>query len=125
MDGDGFVYFRQRLKRVIMSSGYSIYPSQLEEAICRHASVKACCVIGVPDDYRIQRPKAFIVLHGGSEPTDGLKAGIAEHCRQNIAKYALPCEIEYRAELPTTDLGKIAYAQVEREELARRGERND
>jgi long-chain acyl-CoA synthetase len=126
MDGDSFVYFRQRLKRVIMSSGYSIYPSQLEDAINRHPDVEACCVVGVPDDYRIQRPKAFIVLRGGAAPTDRQKDGIMEHCRKSIAKYAMPCEIEYRAELPKTGLGKIAYAQVEREELARRrGERND
>jgi long-chain acyl-CoA synthetase len=122
MDGDSFVYFRQRLKRVIMSSGYSIYPSQLEDAICRHGSVRACCVIGVPDDYKIRRPKAFIVLRDGVEPTDELRESIMEHCRRNIALYAMPGEIEYRAQLPTTSIGKIAYAQVEREELERRKE---
>jgi long-chain acyl-CoA synthetase len=119
MDSDGFVYFRQRLKRVIMSSGYSIYPSQLEDAIRAHGSVAACCVIGAPDDYRMQRPKAFIALRDGAELTDALRADILEHCKKNIARYALPCAIEYVPSLPMTTVGKVDYARLEREEAER------
>ena len=116
MDEDGFVYFRQRIKRMIISSGYSVYPSQLENIIEAHESVLISCVIGVPDDYKIQRIKAFIVLRDGKEPTDEIKASILEHCHRNIAKYAMPRDIEYRSDLPRTMIGKVAYLELEKEE---------
>ena len=116
MDEDGFVYFRQRIKRMIISSGYSVYPSQLENIIESHKDVHISCVIGIPDDYRMQRIKAFIVLRGGLEPTEEVKASILEHCRRNIAKYAMPREFEYRDDLPRTLVGKVAYIELEKEE---------
>jgi long-chain acyl-CoA synthetase len=116
MDEDGFVYFRQRLKRMIISSGYSIYPSQIENVIDAHEKVLTSCVIGVPDPYKIQKVKAFIVLREGTEATDELKASILEHCRKNIAKYAMPYEFEYRDALPKTLVGKVAYTVLEQEE---------
>ena len=119
MDEDGFVYFRQRIKRMIISSGYSVYPSQLENIIEAHESVLISCVIGVHDDYRIQRIKAFIVLRDGKEPTEEIKASILEHCRKNIAKYAMPREFEYRDDLPRTLVGKVAYIELEKEEAAK------
>jgi len=120
MDEDGFVYFRQRLKRMIISSGYSVYPSQLENAIESHENVLISCVIGVPDDYKVQRIKAFIVLRDEREPTDEIKTSILEHCRRNIAKYAMPREFEYRKELPRTLVGKVAYIELEKEEQEKR-----
>ena len=116
MDEDGFIYFRQRIKRMIISSGYSVYPSQLENIIESHENVLISCVIGVPDDYRMQRIKAFIVLRGGLEPTEEIKASVLEHCRRNIARYAMPREFEYRADLPRTLVGKVAYIELEKEE---------
>ena len=117
MDEEGFVYFRQRIKRMIVSSGYSIYPTQLENAIESHEKVLISCVIGVPDDYKMQRVKAFITLRGDEEATDEIKASISEHCKKNIAKYAMPSEIEYRKDLPRTLVGKVAYKELEEEEL--------
>nr|AGS53227.1 long-chain-fatty-acid--CoA ligase [uncultured bacterium contig00102] len=119
MDEDGFVYFRQRIKRMIISSGYSIYPSQIENVLESHENVLISCVIGVPDEYKVQRLKAFVVLRGGAEPTDEIKASIKEHCKRNIAKYAMPSEFEYRADLPRTLVGKVAYIELEKEELLR------
>jgi len=118
MDEDGFVYFRQRVKRMIISSGYSIYPSQLENIIESHEKVLISCVIGVPDDYKMKRIKAFICLRDGQTPTEEIKASILEHCQRNIAKYAMPREFEYRKELPRTLVGKVAYIELEREEVA-------
>ena len=118
MDEDGFVYFRQRIKRMIISSGYSVYPSQLENIIEAHENVLISCVIGVPDDYRMQRIKAFIVLRDGKEPTKEITASILDHCRRNIAAYAMPREFEYRADLPRTLVGKVAYIELEKEEAA-------
>jgi long-chain acyl-CoA synthetase len=123
MDGDGFIYFRQRIKRMIISSGYGVYPSQLENVIEAHESVLISCVIGVPDDYKIQRIKAFIVLRDGKEPTEEIKVAILEHCRKNIAQYAMPREFEYRKELPRTLIGKVAYIELEKEEMEKHGQK--
>jgi len=116
MDKDGFVYFRQRMKRMIISSGYSIYPTQLENVIEAHKNVLISCVIGVPDDYKMQRIKAFVILRDEKEATDEIKTSIIEHCKKNIAKYAMPSEFEYRKELPRTLVGKVAYLELEKEE---------
>jgi long-chain acyl-CoA synthetase len=105
---------------MIISSGYSIYPSHIEDVLNSFPAVRACCVIGVPDDYKMEKPKAFIVLNDGFEPSDPLKADILEHCKKNIAKYAIPREFEFRGSLPLTLLGKIDYAALEREEREER-----
>ena len=115
MDADGFVYFRQRLKRMIISSGYNIYPSQLENILDGHEKVLLSCVIGVKDAYRGQKIRAYIVPAPGVEPDEALKQELLAHCARHIAKYAMPREIEFRAELPKTLVGKVAYRILEEE----------
>ena len=119
MDQDGFVYFRGRSKRMIISSGYNVYPAQLENVIDAHELVQMSCVIGVPDTYRMQRVKAFVMLRPGVPANEETKESILAYCRKNIAKYAMPREIEFRDELPKTLVGKVAYRQLEEEELAK------
>ena len=116
MDQDGYVYFRQRLKRLIITNGYNIYPGQLENIIDSCPEVSYSCVIGVKDPRRMQRVKAFIVPREGETPCDELKERIMEQLQLHIAKYALPREIEFRAELPKTLVGKVAYRLLEEEE---------
>ena len=116
MDEDGFVYFVQRLKRMIVTSGYNVYPSQIENVIDSHQAVLFSTVIGVKDDYRMQKVKAFIVLKPGFTPTDEIKESIKAHCEKSIARYALPREYEYRDSLPKTLVGKVAYRELEKEE---------
>ncbi len=115
MDQDGFVYFRQRMKRMIITSGYNVYPSQLENIIDGHEKVLLSCVIGVKDPYRVQRVKAYVVPMPGVEPTEELKAELMEYCSKHIAKYAMPREMEFRKELPKTLVGKVAYRVLEEE----------
>ena len=115
MDQDGFVYFRQRLKRMIITSGYNVYPSQLENIIDGHEKVLLSCVIGVKDPYRVQRVKAYVVPMPGVEPTEELKEELLTYCSARIAKYAMPREIEFRKELPKTLVGKVAYRVLEEE----------
>lgn len=112
MDEDGYVYFKSRLKRVIVTSGYNVYPSDLEEKINMHPDVLTSIVIGVDDKYRGQKVKAFIVLKQGIKLTDDVKKSIEEHCARYISKYALPREIEYKKELPKTLVGKVAYTKL-------------
>ncbi len=119
MDTDGFVYFRQRIKRMIITSGYNVYPSQLENIIDGHEKVLISCVIGVKDPYKMQRVKAFVVLRPGYEPSEAIRQELFAYCRERIAKYAMPYEIEFRDELPKTLVGKVAYRVLEEEEEAK------
>ena len=115
MDEDGFVYFRQRIKRMLITNGYNVYPSQLENIIDGHEKVLLSCVIGIKDAQRGQRIKAYIVPMPGIEPNDALKTEILDYCKEHIAKYALPREVEFRTELPKTLVGKVAYRVLEEE----------
>ena len=116
MDEDGYVYFRQRLKRLIITNGYNIYPGQLENIIDSCPEVAYSCVIGVKDPRRMQKVKAFIVPREGETPGEALQERIMAQLRLHIAKYALPREIEFRQELPKTLVGKVAYRLLEEEE---------
>ena len=116
MDSDGFIYFKGRAKRMIVSSGYNSYPGQIENILDAHEKVHMSCVIGVPDPYKMQAVKVFLMLKPGVEANDATKEEIMAYCRKNIAKYALPREIEFRDELPKTLVGKVAYRQLEEEE---------
>lgn len=116
MDEDGFIYFKQRLKRMIVTSGYNVYPSQVENVIDSVDEVLISTVIGVKDDYRMQRVKAFIVLKPGIEESEELVQKIKEHCAERLPKYAIPREMEFRPELPKTLVGKVAFTVLEKEE---------
>ena len=120
MDDEGFIYFRGRAKRMIITSGYNVYPGQLENIIDAHEFVHMSCVIGVPDPYKMQKVKAFVMLKPGIPANDDTKEAILAYCRKNIAKYAMPYDIEFRAELPKTLVGKVAYRKLEEEEAAKR-----
>ena len=115
MDEDGFVFFKGRAKRMIITSGYNVYPNQIENILDACPLVHMSCVIGVKDDIRVQKVKAFIMLKPDVPATDDTKRQILDYCSKHIAKYAMPREIEFRAELPKTLVGKVAYRQLEEE----------
>ena len=119
MDEDGFVYFKQRIKRMIITSGYNVYPSQLENIIDGHEKVLISCVIGVRDLYKMQRIKAFVVLRPEYTPSEEIKQELLDYCRERIAKYAMPSQIEFRDDLPKTLVGKVAYRVLEEEEASK------
>ena len=121
MDEDGYIYFRGRIKRMIITSGYNVYPAQLENIFDAHEKVHMSCVIGVPDELKMQKVKAFIMLKEGVPQNDDTKLELFDYARKHIAKYAMPYDIEFRSELPTTLVGKVAYRQLEEEELAKLG----
>lgn len=113
-DEDGFIYFKQRLKRMIVSSGYNIYPQSIENVISSHSSVLTSVVVGVHDEIKGQIVKAFVVLKDGEKPTRELRNELYELCKKNIAKYALPREIAFIDSIPKTLVGKIDYGQLAR-----------
>ena len=120
MDEDGFIYFKQRIKRMIITSGYNVYPSQIENIIDGMDEVHMSCVIGVPDSYKIQKVKAFVQLAPGVKPSEEMKQKILAYCRERVAKYAMPYDVEFREQLPKTLVGKIAYTVLEKEEEEKR-----
>lgn len=119
MDTEGFIYFKGRAKRMIISSGYNVYPAQLENILDAHEAVQMSCVIGVPDQYKMQKVKAFVKLAAGYDATDDTKQMLLDYCRKNIAKYAMPYDIEFKEDMPKTLVGKVAYRVLEEEELAK------
>lgn len=115
MDSEGFVYFVQRLKRMIITNGYNVYPSQIENIIDGHEAVQMSCVIGVKDPMKMQKVKAYVMLKKGYQPNDETKESIMTYLKKNVAKYALPYEIEFKDEFPKTLVGKVAYRILEEE----------
>ena len=119
MDDQGFVYFKGRAKRMIITSGYNVYPAQLENILDAHEFVQMSCVIGIPDAYKMQKVKAIVKLAAGVEESEATKQVILDHCRKHVAKYAMPYDIAFRDDMPKTVVGKVAYRVLEEEELAK------
>ena len=115
MDEDGFVYFKQRLKRMIVSSGYNIYPTYMESIINKQKYVETSVVVGIPHPYKKQVAKAYIVLKDGVKPTNQVKKEIKKYCEENFVRYSWPYEYEFRDSLPKTLIGKVAYRDLEKE----------
>lgn len=116
MDEDGFFYIQDRKKDMIKSGGLNVYPCEVDECLCRHPKVKDACVIGVPQDLRGEKIKAFVVLKEGEHAT---AAEILDHCRRELAKFKVPKQVEFRKELPKTLVGKVLRRVLLEEEVAR------
>lgn len=115
MDKDGLVYFKQRVKRIIISNGYNLYPSYIETIINSHPDVFTSTVIGIPHPKKVQVAKAYIVLKDGVKPSKDVEKSIRLHCEKNLARYSLPAVYEFRESLPKTLVGKVAYRELEKE----------
>ena len=119
MDEDGFVFFKGRIKRMIITSGYCVYPNNIENTIDQSKFVSSSCVIGLPHPYKINAPKAFIVLKDPNVDKEIALADIKSQVEKNLARYSWPVEYEFRGELPKTKVGKIAYNVLLQEELSK------
>ena len=111
MDKDGFIFYKGRQKRMIVTSGYNVYPSHIEEVIESHPKVLQCSVVGIPHPYKQEVPKAFIVLKDGYKGIF-VKAEIREYARKHLAKYMIPYEFVFRKSLPKTKLGKVDFSKL-------------
>lgn len=118
MDEEGFVYFKQRMKRMIVTSGYNVYPSHIENILDKHEAVDCSCVIGVKDPYKMQRVRAYIALKAGFEANDETKTKILEYSKEYLDVFERPKEIIFKDELPKTLVGKVAYHTLEEEAAA-------
>ncbi|MBA4203976.1 MAG: dicarboxylate--CoA ligase PimA [Polymorphum sp.] len=116
-DKDGFIYLVDRIKDLILCSGYNVYPRVIEEALYQHAGVEEAIVIAVPDEYRGQAPKAFVKLRAGATVTqEEMRAFLKDH----LSAIELPREIEFRDALPKTMVGKLSKKELVEEEAAKR-----
>lgn len=116
MDEEGFVYFKQRMNRMIVSSGYNIYPQHIENVINSHPAVRMCCVVAKEHPYKHQVAKAYVVPADNTVPEECLKKELFAHCQKELAKYSLPEEIQLCNSLPQTLVGKVAYTKLMEEE---------
>jgi long-chain acyl-CoA synthetase len=117
MDEDGFFYIVQRKKDMIIVSGFNVYPNEIEEVLFTHSSVIEAVVIGLPDEYRGEAVKAFIVLKPGAVATTEELLG---HCQMNLAKFKVPSYIEIVESLPKSAVGKVLRRELREMELKKR-----
>ena len=117
MDSDGFITYKQRLKRMIITSGYNVYPSQIEEVLERHEAIDAVSVIGIPHQYKKEVPKAFVVLKKGYQLDDELIKELKEHCKKSLALYSIPKEFEQLDRLPKTMIGKVDFKKLKEQSV--------
>ncbi len=119
MDDDGFFAIEDRIKDLIICSGYNVYPRQIEERIYEHPAVEEVTVIGIKDKYRGEAPKAFIKLKSGAHASS---ADIMAHLEKKLSKIELPAEIEFREQLPKTMIGKLSKKELKQEEALRQAQ---
>jgi long-chain acyl-CoA synthetase len=119
-DEDGFFSFTSRLKRMIKSSGFNVYPAQVEAVLYRHPAVDEACVVGIPDEKQGERVKAFVVAKDPAAAGPELGDELIRYCRAELIKWSCPREVEFRQELPKTRVGKIDFTALVAEELAAR-----
>lgn len=122
MDEEGYFYIVDRKKDMIIASGYNIYPREIEEVLYEHPAVKEVVVAGVPDPYRGETVKAYIVLKEGATVTED---ELNKFARKNLAAYKVPRKYEFRDELPKTTVGKILRRQLVEEEKRKLNELNE
>ena len=113
-DEEGYFTFISRKDDIIISSGYRIGPSEIEDTLIKHESVAEAAVIGVPDDTRGEIPKAFIVLRQGYKPSEDLKKGLQDFVKYRLAKHEYPRKIEFIKEFPKTTTGKVKRRDLRR-----------
>ena len=119
MDDDGYFYIVDRIKDMIISGGYNVYPREIDEVLYSHPKVLEACAVGVSHETRGEAVKAFIVPRPGVQVTE---AEILDFCREKLATYKLPVEVEFRNELPKSAVGKILRKELRAEELKKRKE---
>ena len=120
MDKDGFVTYKQRIKRMIVTSGYNVFPSQIEEVLESHPAVMDATVIGIPHPYKVEVGKAYIALKKGYSDNSKLRNELLELCKKNLAHYAIPKEWEFRKSLPKTIIGKVDFRKLQEENIKQR-----
>jgi long-chain acyl-CoA synthetase len=123
MDEDGYVFIVDRKKDMIIAGGFNIYPRDIDEVLYEHPKIADAVTIGVPDEYRGETVKVFVVLKPGETLTE---EEVIAHCKEKLAAYKVPRLVEFREELPKTMVGKVLRKELRAEELRKiKGEKED
>jgi long-chain acyl-CoA synthetase len=120
VDEDGYISIVDRLKDMIIVSGFNVYPNELEQTLTTHPSVAQCAAIGLPDDKSGEVVKMFVV----KADTSLTQEQVVEFCRANMAAYKVPKHVEFRKQLPMTNVGKVLRKDLKAEEVALRAAQN-
>ena len=116
MDEDGYFFIVDRKKDIILCSGYNVYPREVEEVLFMHPSVAEAAAIGVPDPYRGETVKAFLVLKPGMTATE---EEIIAFCKERLAPFKIPKQVEFVTDLPKSLVGKVLRRELRERELAK------
>ena len=119
MDDEGYFFIVDRKKDMIISGGFNVYPRDIEEVFFENPKIQEACAIGIPHPHRGEAVKVFVVLKEGETATQD---ELLEYCQTKLAKYKLPTEIEFRIELPKTNVGKILRKDLRAEEMAKKSQ---
>jgi len=122
MDEDGYVFIVDRKKDMIIAGGYNIYPRDIDEVLYEHPKISDAVTIGVPDEYRGETVKVFVVVKPGETMTED---EVIAHCKERLAAYKMPRLVEFRDELPKTMVGKVLRKELRAEELRKRKEKKE
>ena len=122
MDEDGYVFIIDRKKDMIIAGGYNIYPRDIDEVLYEHPKIADAVTIGVPDEYRGETVKIFVVVKPGETLTE---EEVVAHCKERLASYKVPRLVEFRNELPKTMVGKVLRKELRAEELRKRKEKKE
>jgi len=106
-DADGYFFYQARTDDMIITSGYNVGAPEVEDALLKHPAVAECAVVGVPDDERGMRVKAFCVLKSGASGDGALVKALQDHVKASIAPYKYPREVVFVDSLPRTETGKL------------------
>ena len=115
IDEEGFVHYKLRLKRMIISSGFNVYPTQIERTVENLPYVEKCVVVSMPHDYKKEVPKAYIVLNGNKSKNDETISEIRAYCKDNLAHHSVPYKYEFVDALPKTAYNKVDFMKLQKE----------
>jgi long-chain acyl-CoA synthetase len=118
-DADGYLSVVDRKKDMIIAGGYNIYPVEIDNVLFDHPKILEACAVGVPDEYRGETLKAFIVTKEGETLTE---EEVLAYCRETLAPYKIPRSIEFVTELPKSVVGKILRRELRDQEIKKAGE---
>jgi long-chain acyl-CoA synthetase len=116
MDEEGYLYIVDRKKDMIIAGGFNIYPREIDEVLYEHPKIQEACAVGLPDKYRGETVKAFVVVKEGETLTE---EEVIAHCRENLTAYKMPKLIEFMGELPKSAIGKVLRRELREMQLAR------
>ena len=117
---DGVVFITGRIKKILMTKGKDgivtkMFPDRIEKVVMKHPGVALCCIIGIPDELRVNYPRAYVILNEGYVESHETTEALLAHCKEELPEYMIPEEVIYRNDFPRTSRGKVDYRALERE----------